>query len=145
MSNEDDDVFTEATPLARKVPVMDYSIIFLNNKLHYKIVKADGTHQLYISFLTLLKNLDRDDLESLWSIVKERFSTTKPDNFTDDFLLTTLKTMFKKADDQAQIWKNQRMVHGQARVKSWKLIESFKLKLRLLMRSAAAADISVKK
>nr|GEW41442.1 hypothetical protein [Tanacetum cinerariifolium] len=101
--DEDDDVFTKATPLARKVPVVDYSIIFLNNKPHYKIVKADGTHQLYISFLTLLKNFDRDDLESLWSIVKERFSTTKPDHFTNDFLLTTLRTMFEKADDQAKI------------------------------------------
>nr|GFB73790.1 hypothetical protein [Tanacetum cinerariifolium] len=69
-------------------------------------------------------NFDRDDLESLWSIVKERFSTTKPDNFTDDFLLTTLGAMFKKADDQAQIWKNQKTVYGQARVKSWKLLES---------------------
>nr|GEV88986.1 hypothetical protein [Tanacetum cinerariifolium] len=97
--DEDDDVFTEATPLARKLPVVDYSIILLNNKPHYKIVKADGTHQLYISFLTLLKNFDRDDLESLWSIVKERLSTTKPDNFTDDFLLTTLRTMFEEAYD----------------------------------------------
>nr|GEV45709.1 hypothetical protein [Tanacetum cinerariifolium] len=97
--NEDDDVFTEATPLARKVPVVYYVIILLNNKPHYKIVKADGTHQLYVSFLTLLKNFDRDDLESLWSIVKERFSTTKPDKFTDDFLLTTLRVMFEKADD----------------------------------------------
>nr|GEV32978.1 hypothetical protein [Tanacetum cinerariifolium] len=101
MPDEDDDVFTEATPLARKVPVVDYSVIFLNNKPHYKIVKVDGTHQLYISFLTLLKNFNRDDLESLWSIMKERFSTTKPDNFTDDFLLTTLRTMSEEADDQA--------------------------------------------
>nr|GEU95163.1 hypothetical protein [Tanacetum cinerariifolium] len=109
----------------KEVSVMDYSIIFLNNKPHYKIVKADGTHQLYTSFLTLLKNFDRDDLESLWSIVKERFSTTKPDNFTYDFLLTTLKTMFEEADDQAQIWKNRRTVYGEKRVKSWKLLESY--------------------
>nr|GFA61113.1 hypothetical protein [Tanacetum cinerariifolium] len=101
--DEGNDVFTEATPLARKVPVVDYSIILLNNKPHYKIIKADGTHQIYISFLTLLKNFNRDDLESLWIIVKERFSTTKPDNFTNDFLLTTLRTMFEEADDQAQI------------------------------------------
>nr|GEZ32693.1 hypothetical protein [Tanacetum cinerariifolium] len=116
--DKDDDVFTEATPLARKVSVVDYSIIFLNNKPHYKIVKADGTYQLYITFLALLKNFNRDDLESLWSIVKERFCTTKPDNFTDDFLLTTLRAMFEEADNQAQIWKNQRTVYGQARVKS---------------------------
>nr|GEY06958.1 hypothetical protein [Tanacetum cinerariifolium] len=91
--NEDDDVYTEATPLARKVPVMDYEIIKLNNKPYYKIIKGDGTHQLYISFLTLLKNFDRDDLEALWSLVKERFSTAKPKNFSDNFLLTTLRAM----------------------------------------------------
>nr|GEV00304.1 hypothetical protein [Tanacetum cinerariifolium] len=62
--DEDDDVYTEATPLARKVPVMDYVIILLNNKPHYKIIKDDGTHQLYVSFLTLLKNFDKEDLES---------------------------------------------------------------------------------
>nr|GEV16630.1 hypothetical protein [Tanacetum cinerariifolium] len=44
--DEDDDVYTKATPLARKVPVVDYAIILLNNKPHYKIIKADGTHQL---------------------------------------------------------------------------------------------------
>nr|GEW44000.1 putative ribonuclease H-like domain-containing protein [Tanacetum cinerariifolium] len=88
--NEDDDVYTEATPLAKKVPVVDYEIIEMNNKPYYKIIRADETHQLYISFLTLLRNFNREDLEALWSLVKERFSTAKPKNFFDDFLLTTL-------------------------------------------------------
>nr|GEX44389.1 putative ribonuclease H-like domain-containing protein [Tanacetum cinerariifolium] len=70
--DEDDDVYTEATPLARMVPVVDYQIIQLNNKPRYKIIKADETHQLYASFITVLKNFDREDLETLWSIVKER-------------------------------------------------------------------------
>nr|GEW82703.1 copia protein [Tanacetum cinerariifolium] len=122
--DEDDDVCTEATPLARKVLVVDYEIIHFNNKPHYKIIRADGTHRLYMSFITLLKNFDREDLESLWSLVKERFSTSKPNNFSDDYLLTTLGAMFKRSDGQAQVWKNQRIVHGQAKVKSWKLLES---------------------
>nr|GFB14450.1 hypothetical protein [Tanacetum cinerariifolium] len=46
--DEDDDVYTEATPLARKVPVVDYEIIHLNNKPHYKIIRADGTHQFAV-------------------------------------------------------------------------------------------------
>nr|GEW73598.1 hypothetical protein [Tanacetum cinerariifolium] len=46
--NEDDDVYTEATLLSRKVPVVDYQIIHFNNKPHYKIIHADGTHQLYL-------------------------------------------------------------------------------------------------
>nr|GEV36415.1 hypothetical protein [Tanacetum cinerariifolium] len=98
---EDDDVYTEATPIARKVPVVDYEIIELNNKPYNKIIRADGTHQLYISFLTLLKNFDREDLEALWNLVKERFSTSKPKNFSDDFLLTTLGAMFEKPDAHA--------------------------------------------
>nr|GEW04907.1 zinc knuckle CX2CX4HX4C [Tanacetum cinerariifolium] len=87
MPDEDDDVYTEATPLARK-------------------------------------NFDREDLESLWNLVKERFSTSKPKNFSDDFLLTTLEAMFEKPNGQAQVWKNQRTIHGQAKVKIWKLLES---------------------
>nr|GEY70922.1 retrovirus-related Pol polyprotein from transposon TNT 1-94 [Tanacetum cinerariifolium] len=69
--DEDDDVYTEATPLARK-------------------------------------NFDREDLEALWNLVKERFSTSKPENFSNDFLLNTLGEMFEKPDEQAQVWKNQR-------------------------------------
>nr|GEV83914.1 hypothetical protein [Tanacetum cinerariifolium] len=101
--DEDDDVYTKATPLARKVPVVDYKIIHLNNKPYYKIIRADRTHHLYISFLTLLKNFDREDLEALWSLVKERFSTSKPKNFFDDFLLTTLGAMFEEPDGQASL------------------------------------------
>nr|GEW98813.1 hypothetical protein [Tanacetum cinerariifolium] len=118
MHDEDDDVYIEATPLARKVSVVDYQIIHLNNKPRYKIIRADGTQQLYVSFITLLKNFDREDLESLWSIVKEIFSTSKPNNFSDDYLLTTLRAMFERPDGQDQVWKNQRSVHGQAKVKS---------------------------
>nr|GEV22039.1 hypothetical protein [Tanacetum cinerariifolium] len=43
--NEDDDVYTEATPLARKIPVVDYKIIEMNNKPYYKIIRADGKGQ----------------------------------------------------------------------------------------------------
>nr|GEZ01452.1 hypothetical protein [Tanacetum cinerariifolium] len=100
MPSEDDDVYIEATLLARKVPVVDYQIIELNNKPYYKIIRADDTHQLYVSFLSLLRNFDREDLEALWSLVKKRFSTTMPKNFSDDFLLVTLGVMFKKPDIQ---------------------------------------------
>nr|GEY69540.1 hypothetical protein [Tanacetum cinerariifolium] len=136
-----DAAIDHATPLARKVPIVDYEIITLNNKPYYKIIRADGTHQLFISFMTLLKNFDREDLEALWSLVKERFSTSKPKNFTDDFLMTTLGAMFEKPDGQAQVWKNQRSIHGQAKVKSWKLLELCELsaaKQKLMLLDCAA-------
>nr|GEU99052.1 hypothetical protein [Tanacetum cinerariifolium] len=52
--NDDDDVYTKATPLALKVPVIDYEIYTDNNKPYYKIKRADGSHQLYLSFLACL-------------------------------------------------------------------------------------------
>nr|GEU43191.1 hypothetical protein [Tanacetum cinerariifolium] len=88
--NEEDDVYTEATPLSLKVPVVDYEIYIERNKPYYKIKRADGSHQLYLSFLSLLRNFDREDLEALWRLVKERFATTKAKKFFDDFLLITL-------------------------------------------------------
>nr|GFA28266.1 hypothetical protein [Tanacetum cinerariifolium] len=65
VEDEDDDVFVEATPLASKVPVVDYQIVLVDNKPRFKIIRADETHQFYISFTTLLKNFDREDLENL--------------------------------------------------------------------------------
>nr|GEX72737.1 hypothetical protein [Tanacetum cinerariifolium] len=112
--DEDDDVFIEVTPLARKVPVVDYQIVLVDNKPRFKIIKADETHQFYISFTTLLKIFYREDLENLWGIVKKRFSTIKPTNFSDEYLLLTLKTMFEKPDKQDVVWKSQRSVHGLA-------------------------------
>nr|GEX24120.1 ribonuclease H-like domain, reverse transcriptase, RNA-dependent DNA polymerase [Tanacetum cinerariifolium] len=114
--NDEDDVYIKDTPLARKVPVFDYTIHTENNKPYFKIIRADGTHQLFLSFLSLLRNFDREDLEVLWELVKERFASSKPKNFSDDLLLTTLTYMFEKPGVQAQVWKNQRIIHGLAKI-----------------------------
>nr|GEU91188.1 hypothetical protein [Tanacetum cinerariifolium] len=80
--------------LDKEVPVVDYEIYNEHNKPYYKIKHADGSHKLYLSFLSMLRNFDREDLEALWRLVKERFATTKPKNFSNDFLLTTLGAIF---------------------------------------------------
>nr|GFA92167.1 hypothetical protein [Tanacetum cinerariifolium] len=124
VQDEDDDVFVEATPLAQKVPVVDYHVVVIDTKPKYKIIREDDTHQFYICFTTLLKNFDREDLETLWRIVRDRFSTSKPTNFLDEYLLLTLKTMFGELDEQDAICRNQKSVHGLALVKRWKLLTS---------------------
>nr|GEZ83470.1 hypothetical protein [Tanacetum cinerariifolium] len=39
VDDEDDDVFIKATPLARKVPVVDYQIVLIDNKPRFKIIE----------------------------------------------------------------------------------------------------------
>nr|GEU30223.1 hypothetical protein [Tanacetum cinerariifolium] len=67
---------------------------------------------------------DVEDLETLWKLVKERFETTEPKNFSNDFLLNILKNMFEKPVIKANVWKDQKGRYGLAKVKSWKLFES---------------------
>nr|GEW29139.1 hypothetical protein [Tanacetum cinerariifolium] len=120
IANDDDDVYTEATPLALMVHVVDYQIHHEHNKPYYKIIRADETHQLFLSFITLLKNFDREDLELLWKLVQEKFQSSEPKNFSDEFLLNTLKIMFEKPNVKANIWRDQKGRYGLEKVKSWK-------------------------
>nr|GEV98681.1 hypothetical protein [Tanacetum cinerariifolium] len=87
-------------------------MIYLRNKKKEQMEEEDS------------RALKRINLEVLWELVKERFASSKPKNFLDDFLLTTLTYMFEKPDVQTHVWKNQRTVHGLTKVKSWKLLES---------------------
>nr|GEU41488.1 hypothetical protein [Tanacetum cinerariifolium] len=111
----DDDVYTKATILALKVPIVDYQIHHENNKPYYKIIRADVTHKLFLSFITLLRNFNQKDLETLWKLVKEIFESTEPKNFSDDFLLNILKIMFEKPNVEANVWKEQKGRYGLAK------------------------------
>nr|GEY68878.1 ribonuclease H-like domain-containing protein [Tanacetum cinerariifolium] len=73
--NDEDDVYTEATPLARKVPVVDYEIYNENNKPYYKIKRADGSHQLYLARCTS-SNLEKSK-KRLWSIEGQRLEAVR--------------------------------------------------------------------
>nr|GEU72285.1 hypothetical protein [Tanacetum cinerariifolium] len=67
---------------------------------------------------------DVEDLEMLWKIIQERFLFSKSKNFSDDFLLNTLKAMSEKPNVKASIWKSHSDRYGLAKVKSWNLLES---------------------
>nr|GEZ66378.1 hypothetical protein [Tanacetum cinerariifolium] len=97
----------------RSVPVVDYQI-----HIEHNIIRADETHQLFLSFISLLRNFNREDLEMLWKIVQERFASLEPKNFLDDFMLNAIKTMFEKPNVEDSIWKNQRGRYGLEKVKS---------------------------
>nr|GEV68161.1 hypothetical protein [Tanacetum cinerariifolium] len=93
---DDDDVTIEATPLSSKSPtIVDYKIYKEWKKSYFKIIKADGNSQSYLTFRKMFKNFNREDLEVMWSIVKERFKKAKPVDDMDNLLFQTLKTMFE--------------------------------------------------
>nr|GEX19386.1 hypothetical protein [Tanacetum cinerariifolium] len=108
----------------KEIPIIDYKIHTERNRPYFKIIRADGNHMLFLSFSTMLKNFDREDIKSLWNIVRERFAKTEPKNYSDDFLLNTLIIMFEKPNVEANVWKDKKGKYGLVKVKRWKLIES---------------------
>nr|GEU87092.1 hypothetical protein [Tanacetum cinerariifolium] len=101
--NDDHDVYTDATSLASKIPIVDYKIHTERNIPYFKIIRADGNHMLFISFNKMMKIFDKEDLESLWKIIRKRFEKVEPKNYSDDYLLNTLKIMFEKPNVKASV------------------------------------------
>nr|GFA57114.1 hypothetical protein [Tanacetum cinerariifolium] len=114
--DDEDDVFVNVTPLSCKPPtIMDYKIYKERKKEHFQIIRANGNHQMYLAFSTMLKNFDREDLEVLWKIVKDRFKKSQPKKVVDVFLWYTLKVMFEHTVED-NVWKLQKGPKGLARV-----------------------------
>ncbi|GJV05440.1 hypothetical protein Tco_1343096 [Tanacetum coccineum] len=58
----------------------------------------------------MMIKFDRDDLDKLWSLVKERFSSTDPTNDKERTLWVELKRLFEP-DIGDILWKLQRYMH----------------------------------
>nr|GEW10573.1 hypothetical protein [Tanacetum cinerariifolium] len=94
--DDGDDVLIEATPISSKSPtIIDYKIHKEGKKNYFKIIRANGNSQVYQTFEKMFKNFNREDLEVLWAIVKDRFKKEKPVDDMDNILFKTLKIMFE--------------------------------------------------
>ncbi|GKB63583.1 hypothetical protein Tco_0919769 [Tanacetum coccineum] len=72
------------------------------------------------SFDDMLKKFDRDDLDKLWSLVKERFSSTDPTDDKERTLWVELKRLFEPDTDDI-MWKLQRYMHDPL---TWRLYDT---------------------
>ncbi|GJW68968.1 hypothetical protein Tco_0123392 [Tanacetum coccineum] len=116
----DEDIAIDAIPLATKLPVIiDYKLHKEGMLVHYQLIRADGSSKRYSSMIRMLQGIDREDLEGLWRIVKEKYGDTRPDNEFERVLWGDLKVMFEP-DKRSDVW---RILQGY-RVTIWKLIDS---------------------
>ncbi|GJS49950.1 hypothetical protein Tco_0600071 [Tanacetum coccineum] len=113
--DDGDVVIVDATPLSSKSPtIIDYKIHKEGKKNYFQIIRADGNSQLYLTFRQMFKNFNREELDVLWSIVKNIFKKAKLVDEMDNLLLHTLKTKFEH-EIKDTIWTYQQ---GLAKVKN---------------------------
>ncbi|GJY51472.1 hypothetical protein Tco_0442319 [Tanacetum coccineum] len=77
---DEEGVAVDAIPLATKpLSIVDYKIIKEGKISIYQIIRADGSSKRYSTVIHMLRSFDREDLETLWKIVKARHGYTRPE------------------------------------------------------------------
>ncbi|GKE79654.1 hypothetical protein Tco_1545774, partial [Tanacetum coccineum] len=72
---------------------------------YFQIIRADRSSKRYSSMIQMLQNIDREDLETLWKLVKAKHVLTKPEEAYERVLWGDLKVMFEP-DVESEVWRN---------------------------------------
>ncbi|GJV69134.1 hypothetical protein Tco_1484643 [Tanacetum coccineum] len=116
----DEEIAIDVIPLATKPPIMiEYKIVKEGQKGFYHLIRADGSSNRYSSMIRMLQNISREDLETLWKLVKTKHGNTRPEDDYEKVFWGDLKVMFEP-DIKSEIW---RSLQGY-KVTVWKLFDS---------------------
>ncbi|GKB90219.1 hypothetical protein Tco_0962491 [Tanacetum coccineum] len=92
----EEEVAINYIPLATKPPsIIDYKIIKERKISYFQIIRVDGSSKRYSAFIQMLRCFDREDLETLWKLVKAKHGSTRPEEGYERVLWGDLKTMFE--------------------------------------------------
>ncbi|GJR66881.1 hypothetical protein Tco_0012946 [Tanacetum coccineum] len=117
---KDDDVEIDAIPLATKPPVIvNYKIDKDGRIGYFKLIRAYGSLKRYSSMIKMLQGINREDLETLWKLVKAKHENTRPEEDYKRVLWGDLKVMFE-LDIKSEVW---RSLQGY-KVTVWKLFDN---------------------
>nr|GEV66970.1 xylulose kinase-1 [Tanacetum cinerariifolium] len=76
----DEDIAIDAIPLATKpLVIVEYKIVKEGKIGTYHIIRVDGSIKRYTSMIKLLENIDGEDLETLWKLIKDKHGNTRPE------------------------------------------------------------------
>ncbi|GKD89987.1 hypothetical protein Tco_1365494 [Tanacetum coccineum] len=76
---KDDEIAIDAIPLATKpLVIVEYKLLKEGIMVHYQLITADGSSKRYSSMIRMLQDINREDLETLWKLVKTKHGDTRP-------------------------------------------------------------------
>ncbi|GJS27582.1 hypothetical protein Tco_0488202 [Tanacetum coccineum] len=78
---KNDEVAIDVIPLATKpLVIVKYKIVKEGKFVYFQLIRADGSSKRYLSMIKMLQNIDREDLETLWKLVKAKHGNTMPED-----------------------------------------------------------------
>ncbi|GJU18783.1 hypothetical protein Tco_1146749 [Tanacetum coccineum] len=79
-SKRAEEIAVDAIPLATKPPItINWKIIKKGKMGYFQIIRADGSSRRYSSMIKMLQKIDREDLETLWKLVKAKHGSSRPE------------------------------------------------------------------
>ncbi|GJW58782.1 hypothetical protein Tco_0105513 [Tanacetum coccineum] len=84
------------------------------------MIRVGNITEAYQGFEDMLKAFDREDLDTLWSLVKEKFRSVEPTEDMERALWVELKRLYEP-DKEDTLWKLQRYMHDPL---TWRLYGS---------------------
>ncbi|GKD98798.1 hypothetical protein Tco_1382695, partial [Tanacetum coccineum] len=92
---DEEEIAVDAIPLATKPSIIvDRKIIKEGKMGYFQLIRADGSSRRYSSMIKMLQNIDREDLETLWKLVKAKHGNTRPEEAYERVLWGDLKVMY---------------------------------------------------
>nr|GEW35050.1 putative reverse transcriptase domain-containing protein [Tanacetum cinerariifolium] len=83
-----------------KYRLIDWEIHSKGSRSYWKIIRVGGITEAYQSFEDMLKGFDREYLDALWRLVKEKFSTSMPTEDKEKALWVELKRLERLSFDR---------------------------------------------
>ncbi|GJU15750.1 hypothetical protein Tco_1143716 [Tanacetum coccineum] len=135
-----DDAAEDVESLSTKYPIVDWkTCVLTENFMYYQIFRGDGSSKNYKILSKMLEDFDRQDVEELYRLVKERYSASRPEGF-DLMLWGDLYTLFEP-DEENEIWKNQHEYN----LISWRLCDFCGIHILLMENGLAIHMLTEKK
>ncbi|GJW74160.1 putative nucleotidyltransferase, ribonuclease H [Tanacetum coccineum] len=100
-----EEIAISAILLATKPPVIvDVEIVNEGQLSSYYIIRADGKSTRYSTMTLMFQDIDREDLENLWKIIKEKFKDADTEEAYKRVMWGDFKMMFEP-DLESEVWK----------------------------------------
>ncbi|GJR71350.1 hypothetical protein Tco_0083715 [Tanacetum coccineum] len=135
-----EEVPIEVESLSTKFPIVDWkTCVLTENFMYYQVFRGDGSSKNYKILSEMLEDFDRQDVEELYRLVKEKYSASRLEGF-DLMLWGDLYTLFE-SDEEDEIWKNQHEYN----LISWRLCDFCGIHILLMENGLAIHMLTEKK
>ncbi|GJX12137.1 hypothetical protein Tco_0201996 [Tanacetum coccineum] len=135
-----EEVPIEVESISTKFPIVDWKTCILTETfMYYQVFRGDGSSRNYKVLSEMLEDFDRQDVEELYRLVKEKYSASRLEGF-DLMLWGDLYVLFE-SDEEDEIWKSQHEYN----LISWRLCDFCGIHILLMENGLAIHMLTEKK